>query len=115
MEAAPSPSLVIKISKRRKPSKEVTVPQDTEANALTKLETVVDKKPTAKKRSQRRKLAETTLDTDELPLAAMKPAAKKRTHRHKPSADDVPLKKKKRQVPSGKEQKASVFEDKSNF
>ena len=76
---------------------------------------MVDKKPTAKKRSQRRKPAETTLDTDELPLAEMKPTAKKRSHRHKPSADDVPLKKKKQQGPSGKEQKASVFEDKTNF
>ncbi len=89
--------------------------QDTEAYALSKLETLADKKPAAKKRSHRWKPAETTLDTDELPPAVMKPTAKKRSQRRKPSADDVPLKKKKRQVPSGKEQKASVFEDKSNF
>ena len=73
------------------PSQEVTVPQDREASAPN------------------------TLETDELPLAEMKPAAKKRSHRRKPTAEDVPLKKKKQQVPSGKEPKASMFEDKSNF
>ena len=76
---------------------------------------MVDKKPAAKKSSRKRKPAETTLDSDELPLAEMKPAAKKRSQRRKPTAEDVPLKKKKQQVRSGKEQKASMFEDKSNF
>ena len=127
MEAAPIPSVVVKISNLRKPSQEVTLPQDsearklsqevtvpedTEANALTKLEIVPDKKPAAKKRSQRHKPAETTLDADQLPLADKKQIAKKR---RKPSADDVSLKKKKQQVPSSKQQKPSVFEDKTNF
>ena len=117
MEASPSPSLGVKISNLRKPSQEVilpqasearklsqevTVPEDTETNALTKLEAVPDKKPTAKKRSQRRKPAKTTLDTDQLPLANTKPTAKKMSKRHKPSSDNVPLKKR-----SGRSQAAS--------
>ena len=95
MEAAPSPSLVIKISKRRKPSKEVTVPQDTEARKPSQEVTVPQ---------EREASASNTLDTDELPLAAMKPAAKKRSQRRKPSANDAHLKKRK-----------IMFLDKNNF
>ena len=115
LEVAP-PSLLVKKPHRRRPSQEVTQPQDTEANALTTLETVVDKKPAAKKSSHRRKVsAIPAFGTDEFTLGGKKPTTKKRSHRHKPSAEDVPLKKKKQQVPSGKEGKATMFEDKTNF
>ena len=91
MEAAPSPSPVVKISHQRKPSQEsqeeVTLPQDTEPSAPH---------------------ASTTLDTDELTLTDKKPAAKKRSHRRKAGANDVPLKKRT-------QQKATMFEDKTNF
>ena len=91
MEAAPRPSPVVKISHRRKPSQEsqeeLTLPQDTEPSAPH---------------------APTTLDTGELSLAEKKPAAKKRSHRRKAGANDVPVKKRK-------QQKATIFEDKTNF
>jgi hypothetical protein len=60
LEAAPTPSLVIKISKRRKPSKEVTVPQDTEGRKPSQEVTVPQ---------EREASAPTRLDTYELPLA----------------------------------------------
>ena len=87
MEAALSPSPVAKISIRKKPSQEVTIQQDTEASAPQ---------------------APTTLGTDELTLADKKPAVKKRIHRRKAGANDVPLKQRK-------QQKATTFEDKTNF
>ena len=87
MEVAPSPSPVVKISHRRKPSQEVTLPHETEASAPQ---------------------APTTLGTGELTLADKKPAAKKRSHRRKAGANDVPLKQRK-------QQKVTMFEDKTNF
>ena len=87
MEAAPSPSPVAKISNRKKPSQEATLPQDTEASAPH---------------------TSTTLGTDELTLTDKKSAAKKRSHRRKAGANDVPLKQRK-------QQKLTMFEDKTNF
>ena len=87
MEAAPSPSPVVKISHRRKPSQKVRVPQDTEASAPH---------------------TPSMLGTDALTLADKKQPAKKRSHRRKAGAIDVPLKQRK-------QQKATIFEDKTNF
>ena len=64
-----------------------TMPQDTKASAPQ---------------------ASTTLDTDDLNQTDKKPAAKKRSHRRKASPNDVPLKQRK-------QQKATMFEDKTNF
>ena len=89
MEAPPAerPSLVVKISHRRKPSQEVRLPQDTKASAPH---------------------TSTTLGTDALTLEDKKPASKKRSQRRKAGANDMPLKQRK-------QQNASMFEDKTNF
>ena len=87
MEAAPSPSPVVKISNRRKPTQDATLPHDTEASAPQ---------------------APTTLGTGEHTLADKKPAAKKRSQSRKAGANDVPLKQRK-------QQKAIKSEDKTNF
>ena len=121
MEAAPSPSPIVKTSHRRKPSQEskqeVTLPQNTEASAphtpttLTSDELpLTTRMPTTitQETEVSTPHAPTTLDTDELPLTEKKPAAKKRSHRRKAGANDAPLKKRK-------QQKASMFEDKTNF
>ncbi len=86
-EAASSPSAVINSSRRRKTSQDATLPHDTEASA--------PQHPT-------------TPGTDELTLPDKKPAAKKRSHMRKAGAIDVPLKK-------SKQQRATTFEDKTNF
>ena len=106
---------------RRKPSQEsqqeVTLPQNTEASApntptslntdelplATRMPTTITQETEASKPH-----APSTLDTDELPLAEKKPAAKKRSNRRKAGANEAPLKERK-------QQKASMFEDKSNF
>ena len=96
MEAAPPPSIVVNISNWRKPSKQVTLPQDLETRKPSQEVTLPHDTEAS---------PPTTLDTDELPLAEKKPAAKKRSHRRKPSANVGNLKKRK----------ATIFEDKTNF
>ena len=94
MEAAPPaerPSLVVKISHRRKPSQEsqqeVSVPQDPEASAPQ---------------------APSTLDTNELPLADKKAAAKKKSHKRKVCAIDG-------EKQQGKAPRTLKFEDKTEL
>ena len=117
MEAAPSPSPVVKISHRRKPSQEVTLPQNKEASAPHTPTTLnTDELPLTTRMpatiTQETEVSTshtpTTLDTDEPPLAEKKPAAKKRSHRRKAGANDAPLKRRK-------QQKATIFDDKTNF
>ena len=117
MEAAPSPSPVVKISHQSMPSQEVTVPHDTEASAphtpttlptdelplTSRMATTITQETEATTPH-----APTTLDTDELPLTEKKPAAKKRSDRRKAGANDLPLKQRKQQKPT-------MFEDKTNF
>ena len=110
MEATPSPSPVVKISHRRKPSQEskqeVILPQNTEASAPhtpTSLNTdelpLTTRMPTTipQETEATTPYAPTTLDTNELPLAEKKPPPKKRSHRRKAGANDAPLKKRKQQ------------------
>ena len=106
MEAAPSPSPVVKIFHRRKPSQEVILPQNTEASAphtRTSLNTdelrLATRMPTTipQETEMSTPHTPTTLNTEELPLAEKKPAAKKRSHRRKAGANDTPLKKRKQQ------------------